>query len=174
MSVAGEGVRLGHGSGTTADPSSANRISETEARSRGRTSSGSSSSPPRSMIQIDSEDDDLFDVTERMSRDFGLQESLSATRALMAEQNSAYEKSLKADQEKARIKEEKERVAREKAEEEQKNKLAFEKRKQEARESLPKEPDPTDPGVITVAFRMPSGKTVKRTFRLTDTLQVKI
>lgn len=101
-------------------------------------------------------------------------ETLTERRSLIAEQNRAFENSLRADQQKAMEKLEKERAVAVKEKKKQEKIAAFQKRKREARESLSEEPDAEDPGVITLAFHMPSGRSIKRGFRQTDTLKVRV
>ncbi|CAL8089947.1 unnamed protein product [Orchesella dallaii] len=104
--------------------------------------------------------------TEPATPKRNLNETPSTTRALVAEQNKAYNDSLRADQEK-------EMAKQAKLKEEQAVKDAEEniiRLKKEAKENLPSERSNDEEGVFPLVLRLPSGKSIRRNFRATDTL----
>ncbi|ODN00434.1 FAS-associated factor 2-B [Orchesella cincta] len=93
-------------------------------------------------------------------------ETPSTTRSIVAEQNHAYNESLRADKEKERVKQEK---AKEKeALNDAKEKIL--RLKKEAEESLPVEGSTGEEGVFPLVLRLPTGKSVRRNFRATDSI----
>ncbi|KAJ3033770.1 FAS-associated factor 2 [Rhizophlyctis rosea] len=122
-------------------------------------------------------------VTDRMDGQIAAiraeRQAQSSARTLREQQDEAYQASLRADQEKERkAREEAERAERERAEEERKERERVErreakaKRKETLRETLPPEPDATEPELAKLAIRLPSGERLARRFRAADLVQL--
>lgn len=102
----------------------------------------------------------------------------SATQTLRQQQDMAYEESLRADQEKDRRREE-ERIAREAEEAKQRDEINFQLmelerirlEKENTISKVPEEPESTNPQVCHLQIKL-SGRTMKRRFLLTHTIQV--
>jgi FAS-associated factor 2 len=95
-----------------------------------------------------------------------------ASRNLRDEQDSAYERSLAQDRERARQRREEqeaqaraEREAREAAEAEENKRMKVEQWRRWRAQSLPAEPDSSATDVLRISIRMPSGDRVVRKFR---------
>jgi len=131
--------------------------------------------------------DDLKDVLalflETKSADLATESENEQRRAILREQDQAYEDSLAQDREKQRNKEEEERLAREREEEEERTrKRKREEEEEEMRkrrriqdaikETLPAEPDGSDGSVITtICLKTPSGDLLQRNFLASEPLQ---
>lgn len=103
----------------------------------------------------------------------------SLTQTLRAQQDVAYEESLKADREKERKKQlerdEQARVEREiQAEQEaEERRLDLKERlKMELVNQVPSEPAESDPSAISIVFKLPNGMRITRRFHRTDSLNV--
>lgn len=95
-----------------------------------------------------------------------------ASRNLRQEQDSAYQRSLAQDRERARLKREEaeaqarmEKEALRKEEDEQRNAAALQQWKRWRAQSLPPEPEKTSKDTIRVSVRLPNGERVIRGFR---------
>jgi len=131
--------------------------------------------------------EDLRDVLalflETKSADLACELENEQRRAILREQDQAYEDSLAEDREKQRKKEEEERLAREHEEEEERTrKRKREEEEEEMRkrrriqdaikETLPVEPDGSDGSVITrICLKTPSGDLLHRNFLASEPLQ---
>lgn len=102
----------------------------------------------------------------------------SLTQSLRQQQDEAYEQSLKADQEKERLKQlEREEVLRQEqavederlAEQQRKEDIA--RQKIEMASLVPSEPEPNHPNSISVLFKLPNGQRIERRFFSTDSLK---
>lgn len=98
---------------------------------------------------------------------------------LRQEQDEAYQASLRADQEKERLKQEVQEQERRIAEEERNKDLeqqrhleSIKRRKEEIRELLPTEPGPNDPDAIKILLKLPNGVRLERRFYRTDSLAI--
>lgn len=105
----------------------------------------------------------------------------SLTQTLRAQQDFAFEESLKADQEKER-KRQKEREDQEKIEREIREQEATEQRRKELKErlklelvqSVPSEPSENDEHAINIVFKLPNGLRITRRFLKSSSLRVSI
>jgi hypothetical protein len=99
----------------------------------------------------------------------------SYDRELVKDQDSSYEESLRADQEKKRKNAEEERKnqeAEDRLHEEEKAALLLAQEREKARLELSEEPEVDAKGLIELAFRLPNGSRLNRRFLLTDTMQL--
>lgn len=105
-------------------------------------------------------------------------ERLNADKVLREEQDQAYYASLKADQEKERLKKEQqdkieleEQRVRDKAAERNRVLMERERRKSEVREMMPPEPAVHQDGVVRIMLTVPSGAHLERRFLKTQSLK---
>lgn len=103
----------------------------------------------------------------------------SFTQSLRQQQDEAYEQSLRADQEKERLKQLEQQVQLEKEQEIEAERNAEHQRKQdiarlkiEMASQVPSEPEPNHPDTIGVLFKLPDGQRVERRFKSSDSLKV--
>lgn len=103
----------------------------------------------------------------------------SLTQTLRAQQDEAYQESLRADQEKERLREierqailEEERRQREEIEAEEERRQAIEREKMESANKVPAEPDPANPDAVHVMFKLPCGSRLNRRFLHSHSLEV--
>lgn len=103
----------------------------------------------------------------------------SMTQTLRAQQDVAYEESLKADREKER-KRQMERDEQKKIEKELQEAVDAEERRRDLKERLklelvqtvPSEPDEESPNAISIVFKLPNGMRITRRFKKSDSLNV--
>lgn len=98
---------------------------------------------------------------------------------MRAQQDEAYQESLRADQEKERQRElqrqavlAEQRRQQEEVEAEEARKRAIEKEKMDSVHKVPDEPDPSNPDTVHVVFKLPCGSRLDRRFLSTHTLEV--
>lgn len=104
----------------------------------------------------------------------------SLTQTLRAQQDEAYQESLRADQEKERRRAlerqavlDEERRRREELEAEEARKRAIEQEKLDSVNKVPEEPDPAHPDAVHVVFKLPCGSRLDRRFLNTHSLEVR-
>lgn len=102
----------------------------------------------------------------------------SFTQSLRAQQDEAYEQSLRADEEKERRRQEQLEEVRKAQEAEENERKAEERRKEEIAQlkidladRVPSEPPPDSPNAVSVVFKLPNGARIERRFLSTDSLQ---
>lgn len=103
------------------------------------------------------------------------------TQTLRAQQDEAYQESLRADQEKERLREiqrqavlDEERKRREELEEEERRKQAIEDEKLASVGKVPEEPNSTNPEAVHIVFKLPCGSRLERRFLRSHSLEVSI
>lgn len=103
----------------------------------------------------------------------------SMTQTLRAQQDVAYEESLKADQEKERqrqkVREEQQQVEKEilaKQQAEDRRLELKERVRNELVQQVPSEPADTDPNALDIVFKLPNGMRINRRFLKSDSLSV--
>ncbi|XP_060522798.1 FAS-associated factor 2 [Cylas formicarius] len=102
----------------------------------------------------------------------------SLNRSLRQHQDEAFMESLRADQEKERIKEESRRAEAERQRqyeqelrEEEERRLALQQEKLNSVSKVPSEPDISDPNAVHVVFKLPSGSRLERRFLKSHSLE---
>lgn len=102
----------------------------------------------------------------------------SFTQTLRAQQDEAYQESLRADQEKERLREmqrqavlDEERKHREELEEEERRKQAIEEEKLASVGKVPEEPNSTHPEAVHIVFKLPCGSRLERRFLRSHSLE---
>lgn len=105
----------------------------------------------------------------------------SMTQTLRAQQDVAYEESLKADQEKERqrqkVREEQQQVEKEilaKQQAEERRLELKERVRTELVQQVPSEPADTDPNALDIVFKLPNGMRINRRFLKSDSLSVSL